>query len=251
MDGDENLPPGGPPPQQPAGPQQVNEQQLANVLANAVAAALAGAEVAREQREMERAAARNALEATRRAEKPPAGLRSPVFTGGADSGGWASFTEQFHTYVLQAQLTEQNAKFALFRAISGRAADLIIGMGSQSNIFRDSNFVEYCAHLGLIFRPSSEQTLARSRFQERRQQVQESVQAFSAAKRSLWMLAYPEARDESVLVESFLQGLSNGDVMRNTLNFGPFNTLAAVTNRAMQSVGVERQMIRDLEFLSI
>jgi len=60
------------------------------------------------------------------------------------------------------------------------------------------------------------------KFAERHQRAHESVQAFSAIKKTLWGQAYPEAQDQELLIESFMAGLINTQVRRGMGLLGLF-----------------------------
>jgi hypothetical protein len=107
--------------------------------------------------------------------------------------------------------------------------------------------IAYITALETVFRPASEQHLARQAFNDRVQGVKESIQIYSASKRALFDLAHPEGLQRT-LINAFTEGIINENVSRIVTAMEPldegFATFEQAVNAAQNAVAHERRLAK-------
>ena len=176
----------------------------------------------------------------------PHGLSCPQW--GADpqkDSTWLGHLQAFDSYVRLTQMTQGVAKEMLVNSIKGVKSNQILGYGPG---FRGWEALSYDAlrnELSQIFRPAAELSLAKANYKVRKQSPKESLQAYSSAKKSLFLQAYPDvnANTSSDLIDDFISGIANPEVVRTVLNRAPFTTFVEVMTVAMRALGAERELV--------
>ena len=176
----------------------------------------------------------------------PHGLNCPQW--GADpqkDTTWLGHIQAFDSYVRLTQMTEVVAKEMLVNSIKGVKSNQILGYGPNFRGWEALTYDELKNELSQIFRPAAELSLAKAHYKARKQQPKESLQAYSSAKKSLFLQAYPdtEANTSEDLIDDFISGIANPDVVRTVLNRGPFGTFVEVLTVAMRALGAERELV--------
>ena len=190
--------------------------------------------------------------------------KSPEY--GKSEGGlsWKSFCAALNSHFILMFPTDYNLvpegqraavqardinkkKCILFKSITGRKSELVQPVAPGTDAFTQAEtFEDYLALFDKIFRPASETNLARSRFKKRVQNPRESVQSFAAAKRSLYAQAYPGQPDESILIDSFIDGLYHPQVSRMTsvrTTSERYTSIDQCLSAALDCVAAERRLI--------
>ena len=124
-------------------------------------------------------------------------VKPPKYNGDPDSTNWTTFRTQFLSYANlrwgedpnDDQVNEQ--KTIAYLSIGKSAARLLTGLAPGSEAFQGAaTLTDYLALLTDTFRPTSEVTLARQRFRQRKQDSRESVQVYANSKLELYEHAF-------------------------------------------------------------
>ena len=173
-------------------------------------------------------------------------VKAPRYSGNQDSMSWLAFKAAFTSYKVLAGLDDNRSKLVMHASLTGRAMDLAMGMSPVNETMQALSLADYVKVLDNIFLPASEISLLRSRFRERTQQPDESVQSYASAKRSLFSIAYAgELTQEKleILLESYCKGLKNEMVQRATMNHQPpFTSLDQAIEYSARCVATERDI---------
>ena len=176
----------------------------------------------------------------------PRGVQCPVW--GADivrDQSWLGHLQSFRSYGRMTGITDEMAKELLVSSIKGEKSNQCLGLGPGFPGWEQMTYGELQTELTNIFRPASEASLAKTNYKARKQSVQESVQVYASAKKSLYLQAYPtvDANRSVDLIEDFIAGIANYEVIRQVMNKGVFATYAEAASAAMHAVGVERELV--------
>ena len=171
-------------------------------------------------------------------------LRLPKWCGRAEDGHFASHIIAFRHYLNASPQPDDVAKALFGLSIGGAARDLIADLSADSPIFLEMSLDRYIATIREIFTPASEIELARQRYAERKQLANESVQHFCSIKTSLFRIAYPtEPANHTILLQGFVQGLLNKEVLRAVMREGPYTDIGSALSRAQRAVATERFLV--------
>ena len=177
----------------------------------------------------------------------PSGTRAPCW--GADQikdSSWDMHLQAFNSYVRLTRMSDEMAKEMLVTSVKGPKSNLLLGLGPGAVGWDNLSYRDLQTELTAIFRPAAEYSMARNNYKARKQATTESVQAYAAAKKSLYLQAYPQANAQTAteLTNDFISGLVVPEVIRQVLNKGPYNSLSAATNAALQATGAERELVQ-------
>ena len=180
-------------------------------------------------------------------DRLPPGTRSPQWGGDSNQDpSWNMHLQSFNSFIRLTGTTDAVAKELLVTSVKGAKSNLLLGMGPGAIGWDQLSYEQLQAELTAIFRPAAEQSMARAMYKERKQTINESVQSYASAKKAMYLQAYPDANAQIAqdLINDFISGMINPDVIRSVLNRGPFSTLSEATNVSLQAVGTERELVQ-------
>ena len=169
-----------PPPQQPANPQPLTQNQINEALDNRIGQVNDG--LHNRIRQLEASLQQMELRGK------PKGGRPPTWGKNTDNDTtWSSFLSRFGAWCISEDVMRDPGlcKSYLYQSIMGTAANMIVAIKPGTAFYDSSTFQQYADKLDLIFRPASEAALAKSVYEDRKQGEEESVQSYFCQKKNL------------------------------------------------------------------
>lgn len=138
---------------------------------------------------------------------------------------WLVYKHHFEQARQLNQYTQDEAKLALASAMRGRAAAAVMDL---QVLDPNQTFGEFLESYENRFLPASASQLARTRFEQARQNKNEEILDFHARLRMLWHKAYPGALDVEPLIRHFSFGLRRKEVREQVVRSNPATYGAAL-----------------------
>ena len=144
--------------------------------------------------------------------------KCPTFERGKDK--WMHFVRSFKNIKAGFQVTEEQAKRALYGSIKGQASILMSSMLPSEGRYVNMTFDEYLQAMGEKFAPASESEQMKDEYLMRKQGKNEDVGTYLNEKYELYQLAYPLADGRRHELREFFDaatmGLAN-DVVKSAM----------------------------------
>jgi hypothetical protein len=167
--------------------------------------------------------------------------KCPKFERGKDR--WIDFSTRFQMYRDMSDVSDDQAKIALWNAIVGRSSRLVIAsMDPRQGTWSTMNFEQYLTSMGAKFIPASESQQMKSEYMSRIQGKDEDIQNYINEKYELFKLAYPGAQDMSDFYTDCNKGVLNRNVRTHLFHFEP-RSVEEYGAKAVNIVQVERKLI--------
>jgi len=168
----------------------------------------------------------------------------PTFERGRDR--WVDFARRFNGTKLEYGVTDQQAKWVLFNAITGSSSRLVVSsMDPTEGDWVNMPFRQYMQRMGEKFTPASESLQMEAEYKSRKQGKNEDVQNYVNAKYELFQSAYPDAQPRTVaeFYREATKGFLNKAV-RDQMFYYEAASVEAFGARAVSLVQIERMRIK-------
>ena len=121
------------------------------------------------------------------------------------------FYGRFEAWSALQDFDGHQQKLSLFMSFEGEAAAIarIFGPGTENF---SKPYSDYTREIKELFSSRADSEAAKSQFESRVQNKDESAQTYGAHKLSMFMVAYPDTKDQSHLTREYIRGLSNPKV---------------------------------------
>jgi hypothetical protein len=166
--------------------------------------------------------------------------KCPKFERGKDR--WVDFSMRFQMYRDMSDVSDEQAKIALWNAIVGRSSRLVIAsMDPRQGTWATMNFEQYLS-MGSKFIPASKSQQMKSEYMSRIQGKDEDIRNYINEKYELFKLAYPGAQDMSDFYSNCNKGVLNHNVRMHLFHFET-KSIKEYGAKAVNIVQVERKLI--------
>ena len=121
------------------------------------------------------------------------------------------FYGRFEAWSALQNFNGHQQKLSLFMSFEGEAAAIARIFGPETENF-SKPYQDYTREIKELFSSRADSEAAKSQFESRVQNKDESAQTYGAHKLSMFMVAYPDTKDQSHLTREYIRGLTNPKV---------------------------------------
>ena len=141
------------------------------------------------------------------------------------------FYSKFKAWKTLHNLEDEEAKLSLFMSFEGQAGAIARIFGPETKNFK-KEYKEYVDAIKNLFSARADSEAAKSAFESRIQQNQESVQTYAAHKLAMFHVAYPDNNDEAHLTREYIRGLTNPKVREEVVLHSHGRTYEEIVEKA-------------------